>query len=220
MATLTLDDRPPGSGRPVLCASRPHASRLHAFLPHAFLPRPSMPVAFARAVAFLLAGLATAAAGEGQGKGQGQGQGQRQALTLAVLPVKLLDTSGEPTDQSAGHARRLGLLADELAADLSRSGPYRARVLPAPELDRACPSGEAACLLQAARSGGADLVFVGVVHKSSTLILQLFARLVDARTGHDVLSRDLNFRGDTDEAWRRARVFLAAQIRDAPPAPR
>jgi hypothetical protein len=62
---------------------------------------------------------------------------------------------------------------------------------------------------------GTGYYTVGVVHKSSTLILQLWARLVDARTGRDVFSRNLNFRGDTDEAWQRAETFLAAQIRDA-----
>ena len=62
---------------------------------------------------------------------------------------------------------------------------------------------------------GTGYYTVGVVHKSSTLILQLWARLVDAHTGRDVFSCNLNFRGDTDEAWQRAETFLAAQIRDA-----
>lgn len=30
------------------------------------------------------------------------------------------------------------------------------------------------------------------------------------------LVRDLNFRGDNDEAWQRAETFLVAQIREAP----
>lgn len=133
---------------------------------------------------------------------------------LAVLPIKLLDTSGEPTDQAAQHAGRLVRLAQSLADDLTRFGLYRATVLPADGALRACPPGEAACLLRVARAQGAEWVFVGVVHKSSTLILQLWARLVDARTGREILSRDLNFRGDTDEAWQRAERFLAEQVRD------
>lgn len=134
---------------------------------------------------------------------------------LAVLPIKLLDTSGEPSDQTGLHNRRLERLADALAADLTRTGLYRATVLPAAGLQRDCPAGEAACLLDAARRQGAELVFIGVVHKSSTLILQIWARLADARTGRGVFSRDLNFRGDTDEAWQRAEAFLVSQIRDA-----
>lgn len=136
-------------------------------------------------------------------------------VPVAVLPIKLLDTSGEPTDQTLQHTDRLQRLAEDLTLDLTRTGWYRARLLPAKRLLKECPAGEAPCLLQAARAGGAELIFIGVVHKSSTLILQLWARLVDARTGRDVFSRDLNFRGDTDEAWRRAEGFLVAQIREA-----
>lgn len=77
------------------------------------------------------------------------------------------------------------------------------------------PVVELRSLLRASQAQGAELVLGGVVHKSSTLILQLWARLVDARTGRDVFSRDLNFRGDTNEAWQRAEAFLVAQIRDA-----
>ncbi len=128
--------------------------------------------------------------------------------TIAVLPIKLLDTSGEPTDQAPQHGVRLARMADDLAADLTRTGRYRATVLPAAVVERDCPTGKAA------RRQGAALVFVGVVHKSSTLILQIWARLADVHTGRDVFSRDLNFRGDTDEAWQRAETFLVAQIRD------
>lgn len=137
--------------------------------------------------------------------------------SLAVLPIKLLDTSGEPTDQAAQHAQRLARLGEHLAADLTRLGLARATPLPIDGPLRACPSGDAACLLRVARDEGAEWVFVGVVHKSSTLILQLWARLVEVRTGRDILSRDLNFRGDTDEAWQRAERFLAEQIRDGLP---
>lgn len=140
-------------------------------------------------------------------------------VPVAVLPLKLLDTSGEPADQSVQHTERLARLTDELAVDLTGTGMYRAAVLPAEHLSQDCPTGQAACLLQAARDRGAQLIFVGVVHKSSTLILQLWARLVDARTGRDILTRDLNFRGDTDESWQRAEAFLVAQIRDAAARP-
>lgn len=136
--------------------------------------------------------------------------------TLVVLPIKLLDTSNEPTDQASQHAKRLVDFADHLAGDLTRSGLYRASVITADRLRQDCRSEETACLLKVAQAHGAETIFVGVVHKSSTLIMQLWARIVDARTGRDIYSRDLNFRGDTDEAWRRAETFLMSQIRDMP----
>ena len=44
---------------------------------------------------------------------------------VAVLPIKLLDTSAEPLDQRADHARRLAMLASDLAIDLGKTGLFR-----------------------------------------------------------------------------------------------
>jgi hypothetical protein len=145
---------------------------------------------------------------------------EARAASLVLLPIKLLDTSGEPTDQASQHAGRLIGMADELATDLSHSGLYRATAISADQLRNGCPTESVPCLLKFAQAQGADAIFIGVVHKSSTLIMQLWARLVDARTGRDIYTRDLNFRGDNDEAWRRAERFLAEQIRDGMPKPR
>jgi len=145
---------------------------------------------------------------------------ESRASSLVVLPIKLLDTSGEPTDQASQHAEwRIGM-AEGLATDLTHSGLYRATVISADQLRNSCPSESVPCLLKFAQAQGADAIFIGVVHKSSTLIMQLWARLVDARTGSDIYTRDLNFRGDNDEAWRRAEIFLAEQIRDGMRKPR
>lgn len=137
--------------------------------------------------------------------------------TLAVLPIKLLDTSGEPRDQSAEHRQRLDAMAAELSHDLATAGPYRTRPLAPADLRAACTEETPDCLLAVARACGADLVFVGVVHKSSTLIMQMWARIVRAGDGRVLFSRELNFRGDNDESWRRAEAFLIDQVRAAPP---
>ena len=71
------------------------------------------------------------------------------------------------------------------------------------------------CLLGLARDSGDDQALFIVAQKTSTLILQLFANLVDTESGDLILSRNLNFRGDNDDAWRRAGRFLARQMREA-----
>lgn len=141
------------------------------------------------------------------------------ASTLAVLPIKLLDTSAEPRDQSAEHRARLERMAAELSSDLASLGPYRTVIMDGADVQRRCTPETPECLLAAARARGAELVFVGVVHKSSTLIMQMWARVVDPRSGGTLFSRELNFRGDNDEAWRRAEAFLVDQIKAAPPQP-
>lgn len=131
---------------------------------------------------------------------------------LVVLPIRLLDTSGEPEDQSAAHAARLAAMARDLMERLGSDGRRSATGLSADALAGACPDTDAACILAQARGTGAPLAFVGVVHKSSTLIMQMFARVVDTASGETRVSRELNFRGDTDESWARMTAFLAREI--------
>ena len=137
-----------------------------------------------------------------------------QADTLAVMPVKLLDTSNEARDQTADHARRLAMVTEALATDMH--GPYAETVLLAPEaLAAACPRETARCLIDAARSTGADKALFIVVQKSSTLIMQVFAHVIDLDTDAVVVARDLNFRGDTDESWMKMEGFLARTLASA-----
>jgi Protein of unknown function (DUF2380) len=71
--------------------------------------------------------------------------------------------------------------------------------------------------LTAARTAGADYALLGVVQKMSTLVLWCRASLIDLATRKVVLDRWLTFRGDTDEAWRRAASFLTRELEAHPP---
>lgn len=133
-----------------------------------------------------------------------------QAERVAILPVKLLDTSHEARDQQADHRRRLDLLARVLQEELGDA------VLIAPEaVAAACRPETTECLLALGREQDSQRALFIVVQKTSTLILQVFANLVDTGSGELILGRNLNFRGDNDEAWRRAGRFLARQMREA-----
>ena len=129
------------------------------------------------------------------------------AADLALFPLKFLDTSHEAADQSADHARRLALMEESLAEAL----PGTLRVEPG-TIASGCAPETADCLLGIARAAGAREALFVVVHKSSTLIMQVFATRADAETGSVIASPTLNFRGDTDESWQRAGRFLADQL--------
>ena len=49
---------------------------------------------------------------------------------LAVMPFDYVDTSGEPTDQSADHERRMGLFRETLQGALGAEGKVDAVELP------------------------------------------------------------------------------------------
>jgi Protein of unknown function (DUF2380) len=76
-----------------------------------------------------------------------------------------------------------------------------------------CKDENAASALAAdARRAGARYLLVGGIHKMSTLVGWAKVQMIDLREDKIVLDKRLSFRGDTDEAWRRAEEFLAPDI--------
>lgn len=136
------------------------------------------------------------------------------ADVVALLPVKFLDTSGEAPDQSAAHQARLegfgATLAEKLAAGQDDATIARINAV---GVAAACTPETPECLVALARDQGADRALFVVVLKTSTLIMQGFATVVDTRAETVTAQRDLSFRGDTDESWDRAARFLAQDLR-------
>jgi hypothetical protein len=67
-------------------------------------------------------------------------------------------------------------------------------------------------LLAAAREAGADILLIGGVHKMSTLVQWAKIEAIDPKTEGILFDRLFTFRGDTDDAWRRAEVFIVGEI--------
>ncbi|WP_118134558.1 DUF2380 domain-containing protein [Oceanicella sp. SM1341] len=137
--------------------------------------------------------------------------GGAQAATLGVMPLRMLDTSGEDAARGAAHAGRMEAMAGALEHDLGAR--YSGTVLlQAGEVDAACETGDAQCLLDLAAAAGADEALFLVVVKTSELIMRMYAQLVEVPGGTVLRRRELNFRGDTDESWQRAGRFLAKNL--------
>jgi len=149
------------------------------------------------------------------------------APRLLVLDFELVDTSGEPVDRAAEHARRLARVRDAISESLAREGRYEIvdrRAIRA-DLDallehqylRSCNG----CELPLARRAAADLVMLGKFNKISTLIGSMDIVVKDANSGAVVYAQTFGYRGDTDEAWLRAAKFFAEAFRrEAQPGPR
>jgi hypothetical protein len=143
-----------------------------------------------------------------------QGQAQTEAPALAVAEIQYADTSGEVIDQSADHQRRLRTFEAALRSDLAANGKLRSVALDCPP--NACAVGDitAEQLVGKAEAAGADFLLVGSFHKMSTLIQWAKFEMIDVKSRKVVFDRLVTFRGDNDEAWRRAETFIAADIRD------
>ncbi len=141
------------------------------------------------------------------------GQAECSAATpagLVVLEFGYLDTSGEPRDQRAEHAARLAEMRKSIGSRLSTGDLFR--IVPLPDFPTETCRENASCLLKEARQSGADFVLTGTIHKISTMASQMWVGMFDAKTGERVFYRQISFRGDTDEAWRRASAYLAREI--------
>jgi Protein of unknown function (DUF2380) len=142
-----------------------------------------------------------------------QGNGERaQGTAIAVIDFDYVDTSGEARDQRAEHEARLGAFMSGLKGDLGRAAKFRlvtptCRPGPCSLADTTLGN-----LLAAAREAGADILLVGGVHKMSTLVQNAKIVEIDTRSERIVFERLFTFRGDTDEAWRRAEAFIFEEI--------
>jgi hypothetical protein len=138
--------------------------------------------------------------------------------TLLVLPLEIIDTSGETPSRAKDLEDRLAALTIYLSKELRTQGLY-AIVDPisiAGEIDKTRATQPLdrcnGCERDLARLVHADRVLIGAVDKVSTLIGSLRLRIVDVATGQGIFGRVLGFRGDTDEAWQRAARFFVRDL--------
>jgi hypothetical protein len=101
------------------------------------------------------------------------------------------DTSGEPTDQAAAHARRLAAFMAALRRDIGADPRYR--------------------LVPSAQDGAAFKV-IGGIQKTSTLVQWAKVAVIDVGAKTLLMDKLYSFRGDNDQAWERAEIFLSREI--------
>jgi hypothetical protein len=68
-------------------------------------------------------------------------------------------------------------------------------------------------LIEAAKAAGARLLVYGGIEKMSTLIQWGKLEIVDLQANRLIDDKMLTFRGDNDEAWRRAAAFAVDEIK-------
>jgi hypothetical protein len=131
-----------------------------------------------------------------------------ESPTLAVAGFSFKDTSGEVRDQKAEHAARLKAFGTVLNGDLDASPKIVPVALPC-EADKC---GDVDALAAQAKAANAKYLLVGEVHKMSTLVGWVKFAVLDLDANKPVCDRYLTYRGDTDEAWRRAAAFTARDV--------
>jgi hypothetical protein len=135
----------------------------------------------------------------------------RPGGTIAIADFDFIDTSAEARDQTAEHDRRLHEFWTTLQQKLSAQSFHAVAV----------PCGKPVCsvsslgpdsLVAAAKAQDARYLVYGGVHKFSTLVQWMKIEMLDLQTGKAVASKLMTFRGDTDEAYRRAAEFATDDV--------
>jgi hypothetical protein len=145
--------------------------------------------------------------------GEAQDGGNKtQRAAVAVIDFDYVDTSGEARDQRGEHEARLAVFMRALKDDLAQGDRFRPVTPTCTPTPCSLAGSTVNDLLAAAREAGADILLIGGVHKMSTLVQWAKIEAIDPKTEGILFDRLFTFRGDTDDAWRRAEVFIVGEI--------
>jgi hypothetical protein len=135
------------------------------------------------------------------------------ALAVSVDDFIYIDTSNEPTDQTAAHEKRLRAFMTALRDDVTAD--RRFELVPSSCASN-CPTDGPALRdrLRAASQAGTQILIIGTVHKVSTLVQVAGTAAIDAASQRVLFRKYFQFRGDNDEAWQRAERFVSEEVRD------
>ena len=142
-----------------------------------------------------------------------------EAVAVAVADFDYSDTSGEIADQADAHRARVAAFGQMLRDSLVADGKVRVVRLDCPVHACTAASMPADDFTAQARRAGARLVVYGGIRKMSTLVQWGEVQLVDLDRNELLLRRTVTFRGDTDEAFRRAAVFVGETLKEVMPTP-
>ncbi|WP_237152340.1 DUF2380 domain-containing protein [Oryzibacter oryziterrae] len=132
---------------------------------------------------------------------------------MAIAEITYADTSGEPASTAGGHGPRLKALATQVSGALSKSGLYDTKVVARAN----CEDWSAKCYGKWVKQTGGNLIMVATVLKTSTLISHMWVGIFKSDGTTRIFYRDLQFRGDTADAWQHAGDYLADEILKAKP---
>lgn len=113
------------------------------------------------------------------------------AIGVAMDDFSYTDTSAEPANQTAAHERRLSAFMAALRRDIGADRRYR---------------------LVPSAQDGATFKVIGGIQKTSTLVQWAKVAVIDVGARKIVMDKLYTFRGDNDESWERAEMFLSREV--------
>ena len=113
------------------------------------------------------------------------------AIGVAMDDFSYTDTSAEPANQTTAHERRLQAFMAALRRDIAADQRYR---------------------LAPSAQDGATFKVIGGIQKTSTLVQWAKVAVIDVGAKKVVMDKLYTFRGDNDESWERAEIFVSREV--------
>jgi Protein of unknown function (DUF2380) len=142
---------------------------------------------------------------------------EHDAVPVVVADFDYEDTSGEMEDKRAAHTARVKMFPNLVRERLAREDKYKVLRLDCAKATCSSDGIGAEDLVAAALTADARLLVYGRIHKMSTLIQWGSIQVVDVQRKQLLLNRLFSFRGDTDEAFRRAAEFVVEMTKEVTP---
>ncbi|MCK1707978.1 MULTISPECIES: DUF3280 domain-containing protein [unclassified Bradyrhizobium] len=120
------------------------------------------------------------------------------SVGVVIDDFSYTDTSAEPANQTAAHERRLAAFMAALRRHITADRRYR---------------------LAPSVQDGAAFKVIGGIQKTSTLVQWAKVAVIDAGAKKVVMDKLYTFRGDNDEAWEHAEIFVSREVLAALAAP-
>ena len=120
-----------------------------------------------------------------------EGRAVAAETTIALDDFSYTDTSAEPVDQNAAHERRLQAFMVALRRDIAADPRYK---------------------LASTVQDGAAFKVIGGIQKTSTLVQWAKVAVIDVGAKKVVMDKLYTFRGDNDESWQRAEIFVSREV--------
>ncbi|WP_378950671.1 DUF2380 domain-containing protein [Mesorhizobium sp. ANAO-SY3R2] len=135
-----------------------------------------------------------------------------QPIEIAVAQFYFVDTSGEVEDQKARHENQLRQFETELQKTLSADNRLEIAALPCGSDRCSLENPGIDTLRRQAKTANARYLLAGGIQKMSTLVGWAKITVFDLEDSNRVCDRLFTYRGDTEEAWRRAAEFGAKNV--------
>jgi len=142
---------------------------------------------------------------------------EQHPISVLVADFDYDDTSGEVRDQRLEHLERVKAFGNILRERIAAEDRYEVVPAKCPQSPCTARTLNPKSFVDMARKSGARIVIYGGIQKMSTLVQWGKIHVLDLEREKLLLDRLFSFRGDTDDAFRKAAEAISKTLKEVTP---